>query len=201
MTKHTIWNALRSAGMTPEGAAGLMGNLKAESDLDPRNLQNTYERKLGYTDSAYTAAVDSGNYVNFANDAAGYGLAQWTHPARKAALLRFARGEGVSIGNLDMQLRFLIKELREEYPAVWTSLCMAKTVRAASDIVLLQFERPADTSEQVRKLRARLGEQLLAELSGEDAETPAEDPPTPQEIITGTLNIGGAVYDVTGVRR
>lgn len=201
MTKHTIWNVLRSAGMTPEGAAGLMGNLKAESDLDPRNLQNTYERKLGYTDAAYTAAVDSGNYANFANDAAGYGLAQWTYPARKAALLRFAKGEGVSVGNLDMQLRFLIKELREEYPAVWTSLCMAKTVRAASDIVLLQFERPADTSEQVRKLRAGFGEQLLAELSAGSTETAEEDPPTPQEIITGTLTIGGAVFDVTGVRR
>ena len=55
-----IWNYLTEAGMTACGAAGLMGNLYAESGLIPTNLQNTYEKKLGYTDAAYTAAVDSG---------------------------------------------------------------------------------------------------------------------------------------------
>ena len=53
-----------------------MGNLYAESGLVPANLQNTYEKKLGYTDATYTAAVDSGAYTSFAKDGAGYGLAQ-----------------------------------------------------------------------------------------------------------------------------
>jgi hypothetical protein len=35
-----------------------MGNLYAESGLKPINLQNTYEKSLGYTDAEYTAAVD-----------------------------------------------------------------------------------------------------------------------------------------------
>lgn len=34
----------------PYGVAGLMGNLYAESALSPINLQNSYEKKLGYTD-------------------------------------------------------------------------------------------------------------------------------------------------------
>ena len=81
-----IWNYLRSAGLSACGAAGLMGNLYAESGLIPTNLQNSYEKKLGYTDAEYTAAVDSGAYTNFAGDAAGYGLAQWTYSTRKANL-------------------------------------------------------------------------------------------------------------------
>ena len=59
-----IWNYLTAAGLTACGAAGLMGNLYAESGLIPANLQNTYEKKLGYTDAAYTAAVDGGAYTS-----------------------------------------------------------------------------------------------------------------------------------------
>ena len=55
-----IWNYLRVEGLSACGAAGLMGNLYAESGLIATNLQNTYEKKLGYSDTAYTAAVDSG---------------------------------------------------------------------------------------------------------------------------------------------
>ena len=39
-----IWDKLLAAGLTPAGAAGLMGNLQAESGLNPRNLQNSYEK-------------------------------------------------------------------------------------------------------------------------------------------------------------
>jgi hypothetical protein len=33
-----IWDYLLKAGLTKEGAAGLMGNLYAESGLNPTNL-------------------------------------------------------------------------------------------------------------------------------------------------------------------
>ena len=41
------------------------------------------------TDEEYTTAVDTGSYANFAKDAAGYGLAQWTYSARKLNLLTY----------------------------------------------------------------------------------------------------------------
>lgn len=83
-----IWNFLTDKGLSACGAAGLMGNLYAESALYPKNLQNTYEKSLDYTDATYTAAVDSGKYTNFVHDSAGYGLAQWTYYTRKEALLQ-----------------------------------------------------------------------------------------------------------------
>lgn len=142
-----IWDKLTAAGITPAGAAGLLGNLSAESGLNPKNLQNSYEKKLGYTDETYTAAVDCGAYTNFANDWAGYGIAQWTHPSRKSALLAFARDRGASIGDLDMQMGYLLKELQSLFPALWRKLTTTASVREASDAVLLQFERPADQSQ------------------------------------------------------
>lgn len=153
-----IWDYLFGKGLSAAGVAGLMGNLYAESGLNPQNLQNTFEKKLGYTDAAYTAAVDSGKYQNFVRDSAGYGLAQWTYWSRKQNMLNFARAAGKSIGDLDMQLDFLFEELSTSYKSVLSTLKTATAVRTASDSVLLNFERPADQSEAVKIKRARYGQ-------------------------------------------
>ena len=157
-TEEKIWNFLKSKGLNSFAIAGLMGNLYAESGLNPKNLQNSYEKKLGYTDEAYTAAVDCGKYTNFAKDAAGYGLAQWTYHTRKAALLAYAKSMGKSVGDLETQLGFLMKELTGNYAGVLSELKRASSVLAASNTVLMKFERPADQSESVQKKRAGYGQ-------------------------------------------
>jgi LysM repeat protein len=154
-----IWNYLKAKGLPDCGIAGLMGNLYAESCLIPTNLQNSYEKALSFTDAAYTAAVDNGTYQNFVKDSAGYGLAQWTYWSRKKNLLDFAKKKGKSIGDLEMQLDFLWNEL-QGYKAVISTLKTAKTVKAASDSVLLNFERPADQSEAVKNRRAGFGQKF-----------------------------------------
>ncbi len=153
-----IWNFLYEKIGNPYGTAGLMGNLYAESGFRADNLQNSYERKLKMTDREYTDAVDSGAYGNFVRDAAGYGLAQWTYWSRKEALLNFARERGASIGDLDMQLGYLWYELSVKYPPLAEALKKAGSVREASDIILLQYERPANQSEEAQKRRAGFGE-------------------------------------------
>lgn len=161
MSEKTIWEYLKAQGLTDAGAAGLMGNLYAESGLRPNNLQNSYEGKLGMADAEYTEMVDRGTYANFGNDRAGYGLAQWTYPSRKAALLAYAKAAGKSIGDLEMQLGFLMQELSTGYKTVLNVLRTTVSVREASDIVLLQFERPADQSEARRKQRAEYGQKYF----------------------------------------
>lgn len=156
-----IWNFLKANGLSDCGAAGLMGNLYAESGLRPNNLQNNYEGKLGMTDAEYTELVDKGAYGNFVRDSAGYGLAQWTYWSRKEALLSYVKSLGKSIGDLEAQLCFLMKELSGSFPSVLSVLKTATTVRAASDVVLLQFERPADQSEARRKQRAEYGQKYF----------------------------------------
>lgn len=149
-----IWNRLRVAGANAYGTAGVMGNLFRESGLDPQNLQDTGNKKLGLSDAEYTKRVDSGEYANFVHDSIGYGIAQWTFWSRKQALLSFAKSAGASIGNLEMQLDFLVKELKESFPAVWNVLRTAKSVREASNIVLFKFEAPGDQGVKVQNDRA-----------------------------------------------
>ena len=153
-----IWNYLTAAGLNACGAAGLMGNLYAESGLRPNNLQNSYEGKLGMADAEYTELVDHGRYTNFARDSAGYGLAQWTYHTRKAALLAFAKERGASIGDLEMQLAFLLHELGGSFPGVLETLKTAKTIEAASNAVLLKFERPANQGNAVKLKRVQYGQ-------------------------------------------
>ena len=153
-----IWNFCIGKGMSKCGAAGLMGNIYAESGLVPTNLQNSFEKKLGYTDAAYTAAVDNGSYKNFVRDSAGYGLCQWTYWSRKQALLAFCQSKGTSIGDLEMQLEFMYKELSENYGTVISELRSATSVLQASNAVLLKYERPADQSSAVQRRRASYGQ-------------------------------------------
>lgn len=157
-----LYAFFKSKGLCNNGIFGLFGNLYAESGMKPGNLQNSSEKKLGLTDEAYTAAVDSGNYKNFVHDSAGYGLAQWTYWSRKEAMLAFHQAKGASIGDALTQAEFLYKELSEGYKSVLSVLKAAASIREASDAVLLQFERPADQSEAVRKKRAGFGQEYEA---------------------------------------
>ena len=184
-----IWDYFKAKGLNDFGIAGLMGNLYAESGLKPTNLQNTYSKKLDYTDAEYTAAVDQGKYTNFVKDSAGYGLAQWTYWSRKQNLLDFAQSKNKSIGDLNMQLDFLYKELSEGYKnSVLKVLCEAKSVLEASNSVLLKFERPADQSETVQNKRAGFGQTYYDKYAGKPATEESSKPaPTP---TTGT-NTGG----------
>lgn len=165
-TKLEIWSELVSFLGNAYAAAGVMGNLQAESGLNPVNLQNSYERSLGMTDQEYTKAVDSNKYMHFADDNAGYGLAQWTYRTRKQNMLAAAKVLGVSIGSLQFQLYFICREL-ENYSIVMRKLMAATSVRDASDVFLLMYEKPSNTTEENQRKRAELGQIFYDELAAE----------------------------------
>ena len=116
-----VWFALKDMGYSDEAAAGAMGNFYCESGFRANNLEDSYEKKLGYTDESYTEAVDNGSYSlqKFISDhdtpncGAGYGLAQWTFYSRKEALYNFAKYMGTSIGDEDMQLEYLLNTIKD----------------------------------------------------------------------------------------
>ena len=173
-----IWEYLIGRGLSPAGVAGVMGNLYAESGLKANNLENRAEKQLGMTDAQYTKAVDNGEYTNFENDAAGYGLAQWTYHTRKAALKAHADWLNVSIGDMEMQLDFLMKELTESYSGLLNTLKTTTSVKTASDAVLTKFERPADMGDAVKNKRAEYGQGYFDKYAGATAATPAAAPVT-----------------------
>lgn len=166
MSKQNIYEKLNKEFNNPLGVCGLMGNIRAESAFKSNNLQNSYEKALGYTDDSYVKAVDSGvrTRKQFSEDRAGFGLCQWTSSGRKYALYDYAKSIGKSIADEDMQIGFLIKELKTSYRACYDIIKNAKSVKEASDYILTKFERPKDQSETAKRTRASYGEQIYKEL-------------------------------------
>lgn len=162
------WIFLMSKIQNPYGVAGLMGNLYAESGINPINLQNSGNKKYGLTDQEYTSLVNKGaiSKTKFSNDGYGYGIAQWTYKSRKAKLYDhcFRDPSNRNIGSLEFQLEFLWEEL-QGYKTVLKVLKEAKTIREASDIVLLKYERPAAQGESVRKKRSEYGRMMFEKYS------------------------------------
>lgn len=174
-----IWNFLNEWLGNDYGVAGLIGNLDAESGLNPINLQNTYNTEFNVSDAEYTAQVDAGQRIFM--DSAGYGLAQWTYHTRKKGLLEFAVAKGCSIGCLRTQLEFLKKEMEEDFTSLVQTLKNAKSVREASDAVLTVYERPADMGEAVKAKREQMGQVYLKKFT----QTNPEPDSTPSEPSTG----------------
>lgn len=167
-----IWNFFNNILCNDFGTAGIMGNIQQESGYNSKNLQNSFEKKLGHNDDSYTLGVDTGTYTKFTSDGAGYGIAQWTHSSRKSALKKYTDSKNASISDLQCQLEFLWIELSKNKALVQT-LRTATSVKQASVAFMLQFEKPADKSVQNQQARTKLGEVVYAKYHK------AEKPTTP----------------------
>ena len=79
------------------------------------------------------------------------------------------------------------------YLSVIGRITTEQYVRAASDAVLTQFERPADMSESVKIKRAGFAEAFLREFGGQAPVVIISDMP---DIMAGVLTIDGKSYAV-----
>lgn len=143
-----IWDFFKSKGLSDEACAGLLGNAYAESNLDPQNLEDIYEKKLGYSNFSYTQAVDNKTYNNFIYDSAGYGIFQFTYYTLKQGLLIYCQSHKKSIGDLNAQLEYSWQLFNTSYISMLNILKKTSSVREASDAVLYRFEAPANASSK-----------------------------------------------------
>ena len=166
-----MFNFLRQQGFTEAGSAAVVGNGYAESGCSPINLQNNGNRELDMTDEQYTAAVDNGTYTNFVNDKYGYGIFQWTYWSRKQNLLNYAKSKGVSIGDLEMHMNFLMQELNAGYKPLLNILRTSNSVSECSNAFMLQFERPASQSVENQNKRVSYGREFYNKFCGKGGTT------------------------------
>ncbi|OUM61871.1 carbohydrate-binding module family 18 protein [Piromyces sp. E2] len=158
-----IWDFLVDKIENKYGAAGIIGNLYVKSRLNPANLEEKYEKKFNMNDEEYTRAVDNGSYSKFTTDNGGYGLFQWASEKHKSKLLKYAKIQGKSIGDLQIQLDFLWLELQDKkYENLLKALKTANSVQEASDKIVLNFEKPKDQSQDKLNIRAKYGKLLMS---------------------------------------
>lgn len=186
MSEQMIYNQLVDSGLSPAGACGLMGNMKAESAMRSNNVQDGMTKM---SDEVYTASVDDGSYKNFIRDAVGYGLCQWTYYTRKQELLAFAKARKASIGDETMQVEFCIKELKQHYAGLWKFLCQVSDIYTAASRVCKEYEQPAINNIDIR---ARFAQEFFDRFAnGSAAEvSPAPEVDTPEVKVPLTKVTG-----------
>ena len=169
MSAKTIYDRLRSHGMTIAGACAMLGNMQAESGLKANIAQRGMTT---LTDDEYTRQADSYaiSQAKFVHDAVGYGLCQWTYWSRKKALVEYAHDIGKSVGDEAMQVDFCVGELKASYASLWNFLCTTEDTYEATSRICTEYERPA-----VNNINARYGfaQKFQSELA--DGAAPATD--------------------------
>ena len=137
----------RKAGMTLAGVAGILKNIEAESLFKSTNLEDSKEILLGMNDAQYTAAVDSGQYLRYTSDDAGYGLCQWTAGDRKDGMMKFHRRRGVSIGDFVTQVDWMLTEIKS-YTRAWRTVTLSDDPYECGYVVCKYYEIPYDTENK-----------------------------------------------------
>lgn len=97
----SIASSLRSAGYSDTSVAAILGNLQAESGLEPRKFEGG---KLASEDFvAY-----QGGQKTFSG---GFGIAQWTSEGRVKNLQDYADSHNLRVTSLEAQIGYLLQEL------------------------------------------------------------------------------------------
>lgn len=159
-----IYSYLSNAGWTKTAIAGILGNLQAESSINPGRWQSD----------------------SVGNTSLGYGLVQWT-PSTKYT--EWCSANGLSDpSEMDSNLKRILYELENNIQWIATNnynfsfkefSTSSKTVSELAKAFLLCYERPADQSESVQEYRASLGEAWYEYLEGTTPEQPGTNPTDP----------------------
>lgn len=139
------------------GAAGLVGNLRAESGVLPSRIEGSAEATpLRAADSSGTVrdftpdevmnrSQPSGGHGGTGPRMPGTGLAQWTSGNRRAGLFTFNNIGSAILFDMDAQVDYLVTELGASFGPLNHRLQNATvTLDGAADDVLDHFEVPAD---------------------------------------------------------
>lgn len=164
-----IWSQLLANGFTPEAAAGILGNLEQESNLNP------------------TAVQDNG---------VGHGIAQWSAGGRwdtsSPNLIGYANSQGLDKWDLQAQLGFLLLELGnygilEDYRSITDVMQATVTFHD-------EFERSGDDDAAVRTVRGGNAQEWFERLSDENPQTNTPTPVVsvqqPVFVVGDSLTVG-----------
>lgn len=162
-----IWNFLIDKGLTDNQAAGIMGNLRQESNYNP-------------------SAVESNGI--------GYGIAQWSF-GRRTALENAAAREGVPVDDLSFQLNFMYEEsMSRRAPMIygggneWETLKQQDTMHDALVYWHDAFERSADSRSKVITVRGGYAQDALNSFGGTTT-SGAEPCSSASQVPAGTQHI------------
>lgn len=192
-----MWNYLISKGLTAPQAAGIMGNIKAESGFNPKRVEDGW---------GFPSEMDSVPPNTGPQGQPGYGLAQWTSPNRKDGLKNLAVSENLQPSDLGLQLNWLWKELTENYKGTYEKIKQSQDIAFVSKVFGEEYEGYGTNTEE---LRFKYSQDIFTEFSsvsgGDDlacstsAETIQLDPNFSMLKLTQPLDSPGGSITPKGI--
>lgn len=169
MNEKTIWDFLLAKTGNAYGTAAIMGNLMAESSLNPACATGK-NKTVNYVSDADTGKID------FVHDSVAFGLVQWCYYTRKGGFYAYVQSKGKSVGDLTTQLEYLVKEMSQDYKSVWSVVTTSKSIISISDTVMLKYEKPATTTETAKQKRANYAQKFYDQFAEKQQPEPTPQP-------------------------
>lgn len=151
-----VYRFFTGKGYSPEQTAGIIGNMKAESAIQPMRLQNTPPDVRTPAQEAESRSL-------------GWGLVQWTPPSKMITPLRQEGATYEQIETVEQQVEFLWRQLEGTAPSsneksAGDHLKQQTTVAGAAESFMTKYERPRDQSAAKIAARVSLAEASMIEL-------------------------------------
>ena len=172
-----VYNFFIKRGLTKYQIAGILGNLKAESSMDPSAEQFPDDPNKG-----------------------GKGLAQWDD--RKYNLYKYAEENNTTWQDPDLQIQFMWYEFNNSEINAFNRLKKTKNTREAALVFHRYYERSADTPEmEKRRVTYALEYQKMLDESTNNDEIANSDWLDLSKGINYGFGTGGDYEQETGVNR
>ena len=139
-----IWHFLKKMGYDDNAAAGIMGNIQAESGYNPGGV----EADGGYGTGGGGAMTPG----------TGFGLCQWTIASRQQHLADAAAAIGKSVYDVESQLSCLRSELESDYTNCLPAGLNGMSIEDATKFFMDHFEGPNESEELNHLIKRRIPE-------------------------------------------
>lgn len=165
--EQTIWDFLTiELKLNTASASGVKANIQTECSYRPSLAEKKKVANLNMTSDEYNQRIAEGLYTReqFISDRVGYGICQWTHHDRKAAMWEYFKNRSKPLSDLPTQLKFMSLEMSKSLITKLRN--MPDTEQGAYEAAYLfcmKYERPAG-GEQSAKKRGELAKSIYAKM-------------------------------------
>ena len=152
------FNYFVSQGLAPFMSAGIVGNMQAESGVQPERLQST---PSGLQTPAESLTDYQLNHTG--NGSVGWGIVQWTPPGK---MINPTKAAGKNPNDISVQLDFLWAQLTTgSEKGAGDALKATTDVDSAAVSFLTKYERPLHPQDS-QGVRITFAEQILKQYGG-----------------------------------
>jgi hypothetical protein len=192
-TKEQIWYFFtKEVGLSPEGTAGIMGNMQAESGFNPASAQTS-----GAWQDMSSRNINNGG-------GGGVGLVQWDG-GRRPAYINYAESHKADPKSIVPQLNYIWKELNSNYTQALSGLQSASSPEDAAYAFHKYYEISADSEDRIRNTRMKYARDAyntyFSKTITGTVPTSSTDNPCGDEDNNGSVSVGADCGNATGNAR